>query len=253
MKMRLIRSKEYLGLVVLFALGISGCYTVLKHPEVVMKDDSDTGYRAAIGYRDECSSCHTERYSDNTYDHDVALFGNPSLGDDGTINGEQNRAITTHGRRWNYYHYPWWYDYTRGGTIQSGGGSGKTSVDNQNDDSRRSIGSQRGSSPNTINIPPPARSVPSTVVHQPAVKTRRVHRRRKTHGGQYGRTRPVIQGTTVTLQIYVLTMLKETRVQTMARAIAEAREQAGQQEENSLWRECYSLIHDDSSLHKLDR
>lgn len=94
---------------------------------------------------------------------------------------------------------------------------------------------------------------PPRLVHQPAVKTRRVHRRRKTHGGQYGRTRPVIQGTTVTLQIYVLTMLKETRVQTMARAIAEAREQAGQQEENSLWRECYSLIHDDSSLHKLDR
>lgn len=159
--MRLIRRKEYLGLVVLFALGISGCYTVLKHPEVAMKDDSENGYRATIGYRDECSSCHTERYSDNTYDHDVALFGNLSRGDDGTINGEQNRAITTHGRRWNYYHYPWWYDYTRGGAVQSGGGSGKTSVDSQYDDSRRNIGSQRGSSPNTINIPPPARSVPS--------------------------------------------------------------------------------------------
>jgi hypothetical protein len=135
-----------------FALGIvsiSGCYTVLKHSEVVMKD-SESDYRASITYRDQCASCHTERFGEFTYSHDAALYSDPNYDLEG--------PISTHDRWWYYYENPWWYDNATKGVVRSGGQTSGNAVDNTGDNTKRDIGNQRGTAGNTINIPPPVRS-----------------------------------------------------------------------------------------------
>lgn len=78
---------------ILFILS-SGCYTVLKHPEIV-SDKSSPDYRQQVYYTDDCSSCHNKR--------------SPDLRNWFASEYPQPDYINNHSR-WNfYYHSPWWH------------------------------------------------------------------------------------------------------------------------------------------------
>lgn len=81
-------------LVFLLFILSSGCYTILKHPEIV-SDKSSPDYRQQVYYTDDCLSCHNKR-SSALRNWFASEYSQPDY-----INNQS---------RWNfYYHSPWWH------------------------------------------------------------------------------------------------------------------------------------------------
>jgi hypothetical protein len=81
----------YFVLTLIFALS-TGCYTVIKHPEVVDAENAEFSHE--IYFSDDCGSCHQEKINNFALDNNYS----PRL------NYIQNND------RWHYYYQsPWWY------------------------------------------------------------------------------------------------------------------------------------------------
>ncbi len=93
---------------------ISGCYTVLRHPEVPNEDEFGNVYHQNINTGDNCYSCHAQK-NNQIYDYDryMNYYSNSGYNDNYEI---QNR--------WDsYYSVPWWF---RPPTVTTGVGSSAT-------------------------------------------------------------------------------------------------------------------------------
>jgi hypothetical protein len=131
---------------------ISGCYTVLKHPEIENKDDAGNVYYGKVAFQDDCTKCHNSRYGEYTYDFDrYSDYYNEGY----LLNNDYNYEPRNN---WiGYYNIPWWYRPNV--TITQGTGLPQT-TGNRTTNSQpeiRTIGSTR----NDVNIstPPPTRGV----------------------------------------------------------------------------------------------
>ena len=145
-----MKTKHFI-LFVSFVILISGCYTVLRHPEVPNQDEMGNVYHQNIDTRDNCYSCHSQR-NDQIYDYERYMNYYTDYGN------EHNYYPQS---RWDsYYNVPWWFTPPKvtvgvGSTPKQETNVNK-STSNQDNNSVRTSGSSRGSDVK-ISAPAPTR------------------------------------------------------------------------------------------------
>jgi hypothetical protein len=133
-----MKTKFYL-MIILSMAAISGCYTVLQHPEVPNQDEMGNVYHQNINTSDNCYSCHTEK-TDQIYDYDryMNYYSNSGVADEYNVNN-----------RWDsYYSVPWWFIPPKvsvgvGTSTSSGSGSTTNKTTSGSTSTTRSAGSTR--------------------------------------------------------------------------------------------------------------
>jgi hypothetical protein len=93
-------------LIYIFSLSflMSGCYTLLKHPEVENKDDARNIYYSSVNFYDDCARCHNssqDNYALDYYNYTETYNENHFTGDN-YIENPRNRFK-------DYYNIPWWF------------------------------------------------------------------------------------------------------------------------------------------------
>lgn len=97
--------KYYCSLIVLiFTLLISGCYTLVEHPDVSVTEDGET-YLAAIMFYDNCTDCHSTDEVSEYY-----FLANDQILSPHKLNEEKFYQISEHGNFDFFYNSVWWYD-----------------------------------------------------------------------------------------------------------------------------------------------
>ncbi len=138
---------KYFLTIILGVTVISGCYTVLQHPEVPNQDEMGNVYHQNINTTDNCYNCHSQKTDQiNDYDKYMNYYTN---------SGSENEYNIQN--RWDsYYSVPWWF---RPPTVTVGTGSGSSldasgnhTTSNQGNTTVRPSGSVRSN----VNISAPA-------------------------------------------------------------------------------------------------
>jgi hypothetical protein len=96
-----MKTKIYL-FIISGVLAISGCYTVLRHPEVPNQDEMGNVYQQDINTNDNCYKCHSQS-ADQTYDYDryMNYCTHPQV---------STEYSNYNSPRWDsYYSVPWWF------------------------------------------------------------------------------------------------------------------------------------------------
>jgi hypothetical protein len=114
---------------------LSGCYTVIKHPNVNFADSSGEIYTSHISYKSNCVECHSSSAMIYFYNLVPAHVSSP----------------------WSYYNTPWWLWWSGSpvDTVQVGSEASP--------ERSREFGSHRATSDNnSFNPPPPTRTPPKS-------------------------------------------------------------------------------------------
>lgn len=116
MKLRL-----YIPVIIIAALSVlSGCYTVIEHPDVQGKDENGYAYNSKVYFYDDCGSCHTDMDHSRqlTQSEHLSMFkahGNAAY-DNGYYSdqsySDQYYSTQYYGDYGYYYNTPWWYTVT---------------------------------------------------------------------------------------------------------------------------------------------
>ena len=87
-------------MIILLATVVSGCYTVLQHPEVPNQDQMGNVYHQNVNTGDNCYSCHAEKADQiNDYDRYMNYYSN-------SVDVDRYNVQS----RWDsYYSVPWWF------------------------------------------------------------------------------------------------------------------------------------------------
>ncbi len=111
---------------------LSGCYTIVRHPDVNFVSSSGEVYSSHVSYKSNCAECHSR--SDMIYFYSL---------------------VPTHSLSpWVYYNTPWWLWWSSGSldTVQAGGVASPERL--------REFGSHRATSDNNSFTPPPPTRTP---------------------------------------------------------------------------------------------
>lgn len=128
--MKLFNSLYVVAIFMLFVL--SGCYTVISHPDIATKDENGYSYHKQVNFYDDCQSCHTDM-SDHKYvkKADASPVSTYHEQDsNGYVSSDNEDSYTNdsyyddyyestpyyptqyYGNYGYYYSRPWWYDVT---------------------------------------------------------------------------------------------------------------------------------------------
>lgn len=118
---------------ILVVLVLSGCYTVIKHPEVNYIDSSGEVYTSHISYRSDCARCHSVSELNYFYDLVPAHTASP----------------------WAYYNSPWWFWWS-GNYVDTARAQNMEMPSER----QREFGSHRTASGNSSFTPPPPTRTP---------------------------------------------------------------------------------------------
>lgn len=112
------------------AFTLTGCYTVLEHPDVSSKDENGFVYNNDVAFYDDCGSCHseTDQAIMSTHPQMYSTYRNQRADDINYHDGYYSQG--SFGDYGYYYDIPWWFEVSR-----SGSGSGDA-VTKQNDNTR---------------------------------------------------------------------------------------------------------------------
>lgn len=110
-------------------LTLTGCYTILEHPDINSKDENGFVYHDDVKFYDDCNSCHNS--SDQTIvDSELSESSEPSMYRTHrnerpvrSYHGDVYYSDSYYGDYDNYYNTPWWYEVS-----QSGSGKNQTNA-----------------------------------------------------------------------------------------------------------------------------
>lgn len=124
-----MKLKIYIPVLITAALSVlSGCYTVIEHPDVQAKDENGFTYNSKVFFYDDCSSCHTDKdhqrqltqnehlsmfkaHDDTAYDNNA--YDNGGYNSEDYYYSDQYYYPTQYyGDYGYYYNTPWWYTVT---------------------------------------------------------------------------------------------------------------------------------------------
>ncbi len=129
--------KKHFILITFTIVIISGCYTVLRHPEVPNQDEMGNVYHQNINPEDNCYSCHSQR-TDMVSDYDRYM----------NYYSDYNTNNYYPQNRWDsYYNVPWWFTPPKvtvgAGSKPNNNNTVNRTTSNQ-DNNVRSTGTTRG-------------------------------------------------------------------------------------------------------------
>jgi hypothetical protein len=88
----------------------AGCYTILIHPDVEIKDKNGYTYNNNVKYYDDCSSCH-EGVADSYIESPQILAAHPLYSNFGYFDYSDYYYNDSYfGDYGYYYNYPWWLE-----------------------------------------------------------------------------------------------------------------------------------------------
>ncbi|MGE5399937.1 MAG: hypothetical protein ACM3S2_06020 [Ignavibacteriales bacterium] len=110
--MKTKRTVISLFIVTVFSL-LTGCYTVIEHPDLVNKDENGYTYSSKVYFYDDCASCHTEKEMSSFTKQERLAMEKAHAPEDNNGSyyfGDQYYYQTEYyGDYGYYYNYPWWY------------------------------------------------------------------------------------------------------------------------------------------------
>ncbi|MGE5352890.1 MAG: hypothetical protein ACM3P0_12460 [Acidobacteriota bacterium] len=118
-----MRLKIYIPVLITAALSVlSGCYTVIEHPDVQAKDENGYTYNSKVYFYDDCASCHTDKEHQRQMvpsehlsmfkAHDDTAYDNGYYQEDGYYSDQYYYPSQYYGDYGYYYNTPWWYTVT---------------------------------------------------------------------------------------------------------------------------------------------
>lgn len=108
---------------------LSGCYTVIQHPDITTTDKNGYSYSQQVNFYDDCKSCHSntdnhkyvkttkgvtpvKTYHDTNETDNGEYVNSDGFGEYGYYDDYYTPYYTEqyYGNYGNYYSRPWWYD-----------------------------------------------------------------------------------------------------------------------------------------------
>ncbi|MBU2444656.1 MAG: hypothetical protein KJ666_03660 [Bacteroidetes bacterium] len=144
--MKLIHLIKYFTVLIVTSIFFSACYTMISHPKVSKKENSNDYVTHRVSIIDDCLSCHSEQELREFNSYHQYYYQSENI----------YRPERTFIYYDPYYSYPWWYDIKATTTYESPSSSKPS---RSYDGSLRNNDGGRSRENNTnINLPPPSRN-----------------------------------------------------------------------------------------------
>jgi hypothetical protein len=108
-----MKTNLIISVVVIFLLSlVTGCYTILFHPDVETTDENGYTYNNDVKFYDDCSSCHKD-VPHSYVESPQILKAHPLYSNFGYFDyNNYYYNDSYYGNYGYYYNYPWWLDIT---------------------------------------------------------------------------------------------------------------------------------------------